>query len=201
MAEQVALNAKNKKLLFDVGALYTSTAAIDMETLDLAAIPSTMKLFGLTKGGIEFSASNEVRDIEFDGSRERSIKGMQRIVGGGGELKVTGLELGESQLLFNLMEKVEGGTKYTKYVPRKSGLLQDTDYRHIVYIGKASDGSNAVIIVKNAFSAEGFTLKAEDKNEASYEMNVKGTWELNDDLSDKDVPFEIYLSNNVTPIG
>ena len=201
MAEAVVLNAKNKKILFDVGVIYSSSVPIDLETLDFKAIPTTMKLFGLTKGGVEFTAGMDVRDIEFDGSRERKIKGMQRIVGGSGSIKVTGLELGENQLLFNLMEKVTGGTKYTKFVPRKSGLLQDSDYRYLMYVGKASDGSSAIIIIKNGYSSEGFTLKAEDKNEASYEMNVEGTWELNDDLTDKDVPFEIYTSNNVSALG
>lgn len=193
MTEAVALNAKNKKILFDVGVFYTSTAPIDLETLDFKSLPSTMKLFGLTKGGGEFNGSTEVRDIEFDGARERKIKGMQRIVGGIGEMKMTGMELGESQLLLNLMEKTTG-TKYTKYTPRKSGLLQDTDYRHLMYVGKCSDGSSAIVIIKNAFSASGFNLKTEDKDEGSYEMTISGTWELNDDLTDRDVPFEIYTS-------
>ena len=194
------LNAANKKILFDVGTLYSSSIPINLETLDFATLPETMKLFGLTKGGMEFKGTPDVRNIEFDGSRGRSVKGMQRVVGGNGALKVTGLELGEDQLLFNLMEKTTG-TKYDVFKPKKSGLLAATDYRHIMYVGKTSDGLSAVMLIKNAFSAEGITLKSEDNNEGSYEMNIQGTWELNEDLTDSDVPFEIYLQKPTAPTG
>jgi len=183
------LDISTKKVLLDQAVVYSAPTGVDMET----TLFSTLTLLGLTEGGVSFTAEPDVRDIPFDGSKGREIKGMQRILGWKTTLAVTALELSDGNLTGALLTKtVVALAKYTKYTP-KAGVIAAADYKDIVVVGKSSDGKEFIIVVRNAFNGKGLDITQADSDEGKFNIEYHGTYTLNEDLTDKTAPFEILV--------
>jgi hypothetical protein len=184
------LDISTKKVLLDQAVVYSAPSGVDMET----ATVSTLTLLGLTEGGVSFTAEPTVRDIPFDGAKGREIKGMQRILGWKTLLSVTALEFTDENLTGALLTKTVG-TKYNKYTP-KSGVIATADYKDLVVVGKSSDNKEFLIVVRNAFNGKGLDITQADSDEGKFNIEYHGTYVLNEDLTDKTLPFEI-----LTPVA
>lgn len=177
-----------KSLLLNAGAFFKNfNPATD--TFDSAVAAG--KLIGATKGGGEFSAVPEVRQIEVDGVAGRA-KGLEIIDSWEVYLKATVLEIKKNTIANGLAASVVDTTTSDDYDIIKAGqALELNDYiDNVAWVGTLS-GSNkpVIIIVKNAINTDGLTLTVKDKNEASIPMTFYGHYEQ-DDLENP--PFEIY---------
>lgn len=186
------MDLNEKKILLDTAAVFVVESGFDPETADLSTIVS--KCIGATNGGVSVTATPDIREVEHDGKMERKEKGMERIVGWNVSASATAMELTDTNLTSSLLEKDDTGTKFIKYTP-KSGILQDTDYSDLLVIGRAADGQKMIVVIRDTFNNQGFSLTTESKNEGKMEMAYDGHYTIDIDvLSDEEpkAPFEIY---------
>lgn len=148
-----------ERMLLDAGAIY--------KNLKFANGEFTGEALGATSGGNEFVVELEQRQPEIDGVKTR-IKGMSFV------------ESHESHLVVNLKELTAQNIKHAigpadvdesdenfDIVTGRT-VIEDDDYlENIAYVGRLTGSKKPVVIIlKNALSAEGFTMSSEDNNEA-----------------------------------
>ena len=177
-----------QSLLLNAGAFFKN---FDPATDTFDSAVAAGKLIGATKGGGEFSAVPEVRQIEVDGVAGRA-KGLEIIDSWEVYLKATVLEIKESTIANGLAASNVDNTTNADYDIITAGqTIELADYiENVAWVGTLS-GSNkpVIIIVKNAINTDGLVLTVEDKNEASIPMTFYGHYEQ-DDLENP--PFELY---------
>lgn len=180
--------------LLDAGAIYKNL------TYDSLTGEFTGTLLGATSGGNEFALVQETRVIPVDG-----IKGQ-----GKGNVVV---DSETPTLLVNLKELTAqnislaiAGSKIdttdTKYdVITTKGKIELSDYLdNIGFVGRLS-GSNlpVVIVIDNAISLEGLTIKTQDKNEAVVPVKFTGHYD-EDNVTEGAAPFKIYWPKGVPEV-
>ena len=186
-----------KSLVLDAGAFFKNFE-VGTDTFDSAVAAG--KLLGATKGGGEFSAVPDIRQIEVDGVAGRG-KGLEVINSWDVYLKAKVLEIKESTLQAALCASViSTSTSVSDYdIIQARNNIELTDYiDNIVWVGTLSGSDDPVIIeVKNALNTDGLKLTTTDKNEAVIEMTFYGHY-LQEDLNNP--PFAIYYPTTTTPI-
>ena len=182
-----------QSLLLNAGAFFKN---FDPSTDTFDSAVAAGKLIGATKGGGEFSAVPEVRQIEVDGVGGRA-KGLEIIDSWEVYLKATVLEIKEATIANGLAASSVDTTTNADYDIIKAGQsIELTDYLdNVAWVGTLS-GSNkpVIIVVKAAINTDGLVLTVEDKNEASIPMTFYGHYSQ-DDLENP--PFEIYYPKAV----
>ena len=181
---------KNSKKHFqlDAGAIFKN---YDPAT-DTPATASA-KLIGATVGGATFSCVPEVRQVSVDGAKGPT-KGLEVIESYTGTLTANVKEVTVDSISMALAAVTAAASQapsgYTKIVPK--GELEDADYfDNVTWIGKMSGSNNPIMIVlKNAVNLNGFTLAAQDKNEANVPIVLTAHYDM--DALDI-VPIEIYV--------
>lgn len=186
-----------KSLVLDAGAFFKNFE-VGTDTFDSAVAAG--KLLGATKGGGEFSAVPDIRQIEVDGVAGRA-KGLEVINSWDVYLKAKVLEIKESTLQAALCASViSTSTSVSDYdIIKARNNIELTDYiDNIVWVGTLSGSDDPVIIeVKNALNTDGLKLTTTDKNEAVIDMTFYGHYEQAD-LNNP--PFAIYYPTTTTPI-
>ena len=186
-----------KSLVLDAGAFFKNFV-VGTETFDSAVAGG--KLLGATKGGGEFSAVPDVRQIEVDGVAGRA-KGLEVINSWDVYLKAKVLEIKKSTIKTALCASVEStSTSISDYdIIKAKNNIELSDYiGNIVWVGTLSGSDDPVIIeIKNAINTDGLKLTVTDKNEAVIEMTFYGHYEQAD-LDNP--PFAIYYPTPTTPI-
>lgn len=186
-----------KSLLLNAGAFFKN---FDPASDTYESAKAAGKLIGATKGGGEFSAVPEVRQIEVDGVAGRA-KGLEIIDSWDVYLKATVLEIKENTIKDGLAASSVDTTSNDEYDIIKAGQsIELGDYiENVAWVGTLS-GSNkpVIIIVKNAINTDGLVLTVEDKNEASIPMTFYGHYDQ-DDLDNP--PFEILYPKAVNQHG
>lgn len=160
MVKTVGLRKETAEhLLMDAGAIYKNlqyeNGSFDGEIL------------GATSGGNEFEVEVEKRTPEIDGMRTR-VKGMEFIETHNAQLVVNLKEVTAQniKLAIGAADVDESDADFDVITGRTE--IKASDYvDNIAFVGRLS-GSNkpVVIVIDNALSAEGFTLSAEENNEA-----------------------------------
>lgn len=182
-----------QSLLLNAGAFFKN---FDPATDSFDTAVAAGKLIGATKGGGEFSAVPEVRQIEVDGVAGRA-KGLEIIDSWDVYLKATVLEIKESTIANGLAASSVDTTSNADYdIIRAGQSIELSDYiENVAWVGTLS-GSNkpVIILVKNAINTDGLVLTVEDKNEASIPMTFYGHYSQ-DDLENP--PFEILYPKAV----
>lgn len=181
---------KNSKKHFqlDAGALFKN---YDPAT-DTPATASA-KLIGATVGGTTFSCVPEVRQVSVDGAKGPTM-GLEIIESYTATLTTNVKEVTVSSISMAIAAVTSAASQspagYTKIVPK--GELADSDYLdNVTWIGKMSGSNNPIMIVlKNAVNLNGFSLAAQDKNEANVPIVLTAHYDM-DDLDT--VPVEIYV--------
>lgn len=177
-----------KRFLLDACSIYVGT----IETPDdLTSL--TDSLLGLTNGGVTVTAVPNVRQIEFDGKRERRIKDMNRILGWDCGVETKGLELNESSLILSLLEKDSDytGDNYERFKPSNQ-----ISYKDLIVVGQLHRSKPMIVVLKDCFNEDGLSLETSDSNEGTYTLKAYSNYTY-DPIKDADgtteIPMEIYL--------
>lgn len=144
-------------------------------------------LLGVTKGGVEFAVVENIRAIEYDGRRGRTM-GMEVVDQIDAHLKMSTLEITQDNLYRALgAAKKDVNGRITNSI---GGVIADSRYLTNVtafgYMNKSQ--SYKKITLKNvaAFLQGGLTLSTADKGEASLSLQFDASW------NPADINEEIY---------
>lgn len=177
-----------KSLLLNAGAYFKN---YDIGTDDFDSAVAAGKLIGATKGGGEFSAVPEIRQIEVDGVAGRA-KGLETIDSWDIYLKANVLEVKEATIQSGLAASSVDSTTNTDYdIITASNNLEVSDYiDNITWVGTLSGSDKPVIIqIFNALNTEGLKFSTTDKAEATISLTFYAHY-TQDDLDTP--PFKIY---------
>ena len=177
-----------KSLLLNAGAYFKN---YDVGTDDFDKAVTAGKLIGATKGGGEFSAVPEIRQIEVDGVAGRA-KGLETIDSWDIYLKANVLEVKEATIQSGLAASSVDSTTNTDYdIITASNNLEVSNYiDNITWVGTLSGSDKPVIIqIFNALNTEGLKFSTTDKAEATISLTFYAHY-TQDDLDTP--PFKIY---------
>lgn len=177
-----------KRFVLDACSIYVGTIE---KPDDLTGL--TDKLLGLTNGGVTVTAAPNVRQIEFDGKRERRIKDMNRILGWDCGVETKGLELNESSLVLSLLEK---DSSYTDTTYERFKPSNQISYKDLIVVGQLHGSKPMIVVLKNCFNESGFSLETSDSSEGTYTLNAYANYTydpIKDAAGTAEIPMEIYL--------
>ena len=177
-----------KSLLLNAGAYFKN---FNVGTDDFDSAVAAGKLIGATKGGGEFSAVPEIRQIEVDGVAGRA-KGLETIDSWDIYLKANVLEVKETTIQSGLAaSSVDTSTNIDYDIITASNNLEVSDYiDNITWVGTLSGSDKPVIIqIFNALNTEGLKFSTTDKAEATISLTFYAHY-TQDDLDTP--PFKIY---------
>lgn len=176
-----------EKMLLDAGAFFRN---YDVATDTFETAVTSGKLLGATRGGGQFSAIPEVRNIEIDGTRGK-VKGMQAIDSWEVKMGANLLEVTKEVLADALGASNVDTTGLDYDVITGKTKIELTDYiDNITYVGKLSGSDKPVIIqVFNVMNSNGLTLQPQDKNEAVIALDFEGHFDAS---TLEEVPFAIH---------
>ena len=177
-----------KSLLLNAGAYFKN---FNVGTDDFDSAVAAGKLIGATKGGGEFSAVPEIRQIEVDGVSGLA-KGLETIDSWDIYLKANVLEVKEATIQSGLAaSSVDTSTNIDYDIITASNNLEVSDYiDNITWVGTLSGSDKPVIIqIFNALNTEGLKFSTTDKAEATISLTFYAHY-TQDDLDTP--PFKIY---------
>lgn len=177
-----------KSLLLNAGAYFKN---FNVGTDDFDSAVTAGKLIGATKGGGEFSAVPEIRQIEVDGVAGRA-KGLETIDSWDIYLKANVLEVKEATIQSGLAASSVDTSTNTDYdIITASNNLEVSDYiDNITWVGTLSGSDKPVIIqIFNALNTDGLKFSTTDKAEATISLTFYAHY-TQDDLDTP--PFKIY---------
>lgn len=158
-----------KSLLLNAGAYFKN---FNVGTDDFDSAVTAGKLIGATKGGGEFSAVPEIRQIEVDGVAGRA-KGLETIDSWDIYLKANVLEVKEATIQSGLAaSSVDTSTNIDYDIITASNNLEVSDYiDNITWVGTLSGSDKPVIIqIFNALNTDGLKFSTTDKAEATISL-------------------------------
>ncbi len=135
----------------------------------------TQREIGITKGGVEFKVTENVRDIEYDGKRGKT-KGMEVVDSIDAYLKVTTLEASQDNIYLTLGAATNAAGVITN---SQGGVISDARYlTNVTAFGICNkSGTYKKITIKNVLAAGGLTLNTSDKSEAGLELTLNAHWD------------------------
>jgi len=150
---------------------------------------------GPTKGGAEFSATKNIRDIEFDGQRGKT-KGLQVIDEMNAMLKFSILDT-RLTTLAKVMPQADYDETNQIIKNSKGGAIPASKYvKNITMFSKVMKGGYKKITLYNAMNESDFVLSSAPKAEGEIALEVYAHWdplEVSDDLYDIEDINEITL--------
>ncbi len=155
----------------------------------------TERLLGITRGGSEFTVTNAVRDIEYDG-RQGKTKGLQVIESQEAKLKLTTLCSSQENIALAI-PGCEIVDENGKKIIQNGGntVIAESDYLdNITSFAKTLDGKYKKITIKNALHEGGFASKAAQKAEGEIAL------EFDAHFNPKDVTEKIWRIEDVDAI-
>lgn len=185
-----AETAKNMQL--DAGIIVLDLTTAELDTISAETLKSK-KTIGATKGGAQFTATPEIRNIfeGIDGARG-DYKGGTVIDSWEVVLKATISEMTAENLKLAICGADKGahGSKYDKITPRDE--IKDTDYTNsICWVGKQAGKEQPIIIeLKNVLNTTGISFTSADKDNGSIEVEFRAHRDM---AKPNDVPFMIYI--------
>ena len=171
-----------KHMILDAGAVYINYGT------------ENERLYGATREGSEFEVEQDVREIEIDGVRG-PLKDARRVIEEHARLTVNLLEMTAE----NVAAAIPGAyteDNGTHTSVKRSLKISDMEYlENIALVADYSgSGEPVVIMLKNALADGDFNLEAEDRDEATVEVQFtahfdpedldKSPWEVRFPLSD-----------------
>lgn len=129
-------------------------------------------MLGPTRGGGEFTVSNTLRDIEFDGKRGKT-KGLQVIEEQSAKLKIVSLCCSQENLALAIPGCIVKESGNVKTITNSTGgVIQNGDYiENVTMFAKLLDGTYKKISIFNAMHEGEFAFKAIQKAEG--ELNIE----------------------------
>lgn len=181
-----------QRMLLDAGAIYKNL------TYDDTSGDFTGTLLGATSGGNEFQVEIEQRQPEIDGVKSR-VRGLKYINSHEAQLTVNLKEL-TAQNIKNAIGPADVDTSGANFdIVTGRSNIEDEDYLdNIAFVGRLSGSDKPVVIqLKNALSAEGFTMTSEDDNEAIIPIIFHAHADYEDIEAGK-TAYEIYWPKETT---
>jgi hypothetical protein len=180
-----------ERMLLDAGAIYKNLQ------YDELSGEFTGEVLGATSGGNEFVVEIEQRAPEIDGVKSR-IKGLKFVNSHEAQLTVNLKEITAQniKLAIGPADIDESDANFDIVTGRTA--IQNGDYlENIAFVGRLSGNDKPVVIqLQNALSAEGFTLSAEDDNEAVIPITFHAHADFEDAQAGK-VAYQIYYPKEV----
>lgn len=177
-----------ENLLLDAGAFFKN---YDMETDTFETAVTAGKLIGATRGGGQFNATPDIRQIEVDGVKGRA-KGLEALDSWEVSLGANVLEVTKDTLQMALGAVVVDTETNQDYdiIKAKNGIALEDYIENITWVGTLS-GSNkpAIIQVYNALNMGGLSIQTQSKNEAVLAMTFTGHYDAG---KLDNPPFAIY---------
>lgn len=182
--------------LMDAGAVYKNLV-FEEESGEF----TNGELLGATSGGNEFALVQTTRTIPVDGLKGAG-KGNTVIDEEIPSLTVNLKELTAKNIALAIAgSKLDTANEHYDVITTK-GKIELTDYlTNIAFVGRLS-GSNkpVVIIIDNAISLEGLTIKTSDKSEAVVPVVFRGHYDETS-IETGSAPFKIYWPKVEVPTG
>ncbi len=151
------------------------------------------KKLGPTRGGAEFSATKNIRDIAYDGTLGKT-KGMQVIDEINAVLKVSILDTSLATIA-SMMPQADYDSVNGIITNTTGGLIGNTKYfTNVTMFGKTTGGEYKKITLYNAMNESDFVLKAAAKSEGEVGLEIHAHW---DPLDQSD----LYSIEDVTSIS
>lgn len=149
---------------------------------------ATAREIGITKGGVKFTVTETVRDIEFDGRRGKT-KGMEVVDEVDAAFETATLELSQDNILLALVAAAEGNNG--EIVNTDGGVIPDERYlKNVTAFGICNKTSKyKKITLYNPGAAGGLEIATSDKNEATVPLKINAHWDM--DVAE-DAPHTIY---------
>ncbi|WP_211271453.1 hypothetical protein [Anaerobacillus alkalilacustris] len=181
-------NKTAENLLLDAGAFFKNFI-VGTDTFESAVTAG--KLLGATKGGGQFSAIPEIRNVEVDGVKGKA-EGMQMIDSWEVKMSANIIEITKEVLAAAIgASEIDTTTSEDYDIIKGKTEIELSDYiGNITYVGRKSGSSEPIIIqIYNSFNKNGLTLQTQPKNEAVVALEFEGHFKPEE--LDK-VPFEIF---------
>ncbi|WP_195954413.1 hypothetical protein [Clostridium tertium] len=180
--------ANEMNIIVDSAVIYYGD--FDTSTLDNLMTTINGKELGLSKSSLKFEAKPEIRDIEYAGSFERKVKGMQRVLKWDVSAEADILDFNENVLTASLIKKESNAsTKFDVYSP--STDIADGDYKDLLIVGKKHKSNDPIVIhIFNSYNPEGISFEMKDKDEAGTSMKFIGAYSFENNT---EKPFKIYM--------
>ena len=158
------------------------------------------RVLGPTRGGATFEATQQIRDIEFDG-RNGKTKDMQHIDFIDAMLKVMTLAISNDDLEVAMPYLTKSGTTpdfvYT-CDPDNLGMVPDAAYfTNVTVFGKKTGGNFVKVTLFNAMNEAPFSLAAVPKGEGTVNLEIHAHWEADE----ADVVDKLFEITNVASIA
>lgn len=169
-----------ERLLLDAGAIYKNLQFSDVDgTFEGEAL-------GATSGGNEFVVEVEQRQPEIDGLKSR-VKGMSFVDSHEAHLEVNLKEITAENIKLAIGAADLDASDENFDIITGRTHIKDEDYlENIAYVGRLSKGGKPVVIIlKNALSAEGFTLSSEDNDEAIIPITFNAYADFEDAMAQR----------------
>lgn len=133
------------------------------------------KILGPTRGGVEFTATPTIRDIEYDGRRGKTM--LQVKDGEDVTLKVVTLDCSQETLILAIPNAVYDESS-KKIEQGNFGLIAKSNYiPKISVITKTLDNKFKILNVKNVMHEGAFTFKAVPKAENEHNLELIGHYD------------------------
>ena len=151
----------------------------------------TQRKLGPTRGGAEFTASKNIRDIEYDG-RLGKTKGAQVIDEINAMLKTSILDMSQETLALTMPQADLSAGVLTN---NTGGLIPSTKYlKNVTMFCKTIGGEYKKIALYNSMSESDFSFSAAPKAEGVVQIEVWGHW----DATNQESP--LYTIEDITDI-
>lgn len=138
---------------------------------------------GPTRGGATFSVTKNIRNIEYDGRRGKTM-GMQVVDEINAQLNVANLDASLETLALAMPYATLSADKLTVGADA-IGVLQDAAYlKNITMFGKVVGGGYKKITLYNAMNEADFSFAAAPKAEGTVALEMFAHWDATDDTAD-----------------
>lgn len=160
----------------------------------------TERIIGPTRGGVEFTATPSIRDIEYDG-RKGKTKGLQVKDGEDVTMKIITLCCSKENLALAIpgaivTEKTDSANG--SVTPGEFGVISDSAYaKNIAVVTKMLDSTFNVLIVENPMHEGAFSYKAASKSENEHNIELLGHYDPFDSTGKRLWSIEEYETNPI----
>ena len=137
-------------------------------------------VLGPTRGGVEFTATPSIRDIEYDGRRGKTM-GLQVKDSEDVTLKIVTLNCSQELLAYAIPNAVVNPN--TKKIEQgEFGVIPKAKYiPEISVVTKTLDGKFKILKVKNLMHESAFSFKAVSKSENEHNLELIGHYDYSND--------------------
>lgn len=160
-----------ESIQIDYGIVFVNYGEVDQKQL------------GPTRGGGTFSATKNIREIEFDG-RKGKTKGAQVVDEINAMLSVTHLDTTMATLALAMPYATLAGDSITCKSSDVGVLGSESYLKNVTMFAKTVKGEYKKITLYNAMSENDFSLSAAPKAEGTIALEIYAHWDATDDTKD-----------------